>query len=177
MTELYCDQIPSPIGAIHTVFDDLTLYALCFEDYRERMLERLERRFAGLKLTPRTANAFRRPLEAYFAGEYTAIDKLAVDGGGSEFQRKVWRALREIPCGQTISYGELAGRIGLPTASRAVGLANGQNPIPLVVPCHRVIGASGKLTGYGGGLDRKRWLLEHERGFAALRTAAGSARV
>jgi methylated-DNA-[protein]-cysteine S-methyltransferase len=100
-------------------------------------------------------------LKAYFAGELTDFD-LPLQMHGTEFQRRVWAALCEIPYGETISYGELAGWVGNPKASRAVGLANGRNPVAIVVPCHRVIGADGSLTGYGGGLDRKVWLLEHE---------------
>jgi methylated-DNA-[protein]-cysteine S-methyltransferase len=100
-------------------------------------------------------------LRAYFAGELTEFD-LPLAMHGTEFQRRVWTGLREIPFGETISYGELAARVGSPGASRAVGLANGRNPIAIIVPCHRVIGADGSLTGYGGGLDRKVWLLEHE---------------
>ena len=100
-------------------------------------------------------------LEAYFAGSLTDFD-LPMEMGGTDFQRRVWASLREIPYGETISYGELARRVGNPKASRAVGLANGRNPLAIVVPCHRVIGADGSLTGYGGGLDRKVWLLEHE---------------
>lgn len=110
----------------------------------------------------------RRMLEAYFAGDLTAIDALDVDPAGTEFQRQVWAELRRIPAGATISYKELAARIGRPSATRAVGLANGANPVAIVIPCHRVIGANGALTGYGGGLDRKRWLLAHERGAAVL---------
>jgi len=98
----------------------------------------------------------------YFAGERTSFD-LDLALVGTPFQQRVWSALREIPFGDTASYGELAARIGQPTASRAVGLANGRNPIAIVVPCHRVIGAAGRLIGYAGGLDRKRWLLDHER--------------
>lgn len=100
-------------------------------------------------------------LEAYFAGELTDFD-LPLQLRGTPFQRRVWDALQEIPFGETISYGELARRVGNPKASRAVGLANGRNPIAIVVPCHRVIGADGSLTGYGGGIERKVWLLEHE---------------
>jgi len=100
-------------------------------------------------------------LEAYFAGELFDFDvPLRLDG--TTFQRRVWNALREIPFGETASYGEIASRIGQPNASRAVGLANGRNPIAIIVPCHRVIGSNGSLTGYGGGLERKRWLLELE---------------
>jgi methylated-DNA-[protein]-cysteine S-methyltransferase len=101
-------------------------------------------------------------LARYFAGEITVIDSLTCDGQGTDFQRQVWRALRDIPAGQTESYLGLATRIGKPAAVRAVGAANGANPIALVVPCHRVIGADGSLTGYGGGLPRKKWLLAHE---------------
>jgi methylated-DNA-[protein]-cysteine S-methyltransferase len=101
-------------------------------------------------------------LAAYFAGELTSFD-IALTMDGSRFQRAVWNGLREIPYGRTISYGELARRIGQPSASRAVGLANGRNPIAIVVPCHRVIGANGSLTGYGGGIDRKRFLLSLEQ--------------
>jgi methylated-DNA-[protein]-cysteine S-methyltransferase len=100
-------------------------------------------------------------LDAYFAGELLDFD-LPMRMYGTEFQRRVWASLCEIPYGETISYGELARWVGNPKASRAVGLANGRNPVAIVVPCHRVIGADGSLTGYGGGLDRKVWLLEHE---------------
>ncbi len=103
-------------------------------------------------------------LQAYFAGELTDFD-LPLQMHGTEFQRRVWAALCEIPYGETISYGELARWVGNPKASRAVGLANGRNPVAIVVPCHRVIGADGSLTGYGGGLDRKVWLLEHEASY------------
>ena len=102
-------------------------------------------------------------LEAYFAGDLAALDALAAEGDGTPFQRAVWTALREIPPASTASYGEIAARLGKPGASRAVGRANGQNPVAIVVPCHRVIGANGTLTGYGGGLPRKRWLLAHEQ--------------
>jgi len=104
-------------------------------------------------------------LRAYFDGSLRRFDlPLALEG--SEFERQVWRALREIPYGCTVSYGQLAQRIGRPTASRAVGLANGRNPIPIVIPCHRVIGSTGALTGYGGGLEVKRWLLAREGALA-----------
>jgi methylated-DNA-[protein]-cysteine S-methyltransferase len=105
-------------------------------------------------------------LAEYFAGRRTAFD-LPLAPAGTEFQRKVWAGLLAIPYGQTISYGELAGRIGRPAASRAVGLANGKNPVAIVVPCHRVIGSDGSMTGYGGGLDRKRFLLALEQDTAA----------
>ncbi|HEY3851555.1 MAG TPA: methylated-DNA--[protein]-cysteine S-methyltransferase [Steroidobacteraceae bacterium] len=112
---------------------------------------------AGAGALPETA----RQLEEYFAGTRRDFD-LPMRLAGTEFQRRVWKHLTDIRYGETLSYGELAKRIGNPNASRAVGLANGRNPIPILVPCHRVIGADGSLTGYGGGLDRKRWLLAHE---------------
>jgi methylated-DNA-[protein]-cysteine S-methyltransferase len=111
-------------------------------------------------------------LEAYFAGELTDFE-LPMSMGGTEFQRRVWASLCEIPYGETISYGELARWVGNPKASRAVGLANGRNPVAIVVPCHRVIGADGSLTGYGGGLERKVWLLEHEGGRGSKPVRAG----
>lgn len=106
-------------------------------------------------------------LDAYFAGELTTFD-VVLDPDGTEFQKRVWAELRAIPYGETRSYGELAAEIGQPKASRAVGLANGRNPIAIIVPCHRVIGASGALTGFGGGLHRKQALLDLERGVRAL---------
>jgi methylated-DNA-[protein]-cysteine S-methyltransferase len=107
-----------------------------------------------------------RALQAYFDGDLVAIDSLLIRTNGTDFQRAVWEALRHIaPC-ETISYGMLAARIGQPAAMRAVGLATGANPIAIVVPCHRVIGKNGALTGYGGGLERKRWLLTHERAYS-----------
>ena len=108
-------------------------------------------------------------LADYFAGRRLAFD-LPLAPVGTAFQQKVWLALREIPYGRTTTYGEIATGLGQPTASRAVGLANGRNPIAVIVPCHRVIGANGSLTGFGGGLPRKRWLLEHERKVLAAQT-------
>jgi methylated-DNA-[protein]-cysteine S-methyltransferase len=101
-------------------------------------------------------------LRAYFAGDLPALDRLTVDPMGTPFQIRVWNALRSVGVGRTASYTEIARAIGAPTATRAVGAANGANPIAIVVPCHRIIGAAGSLVGYGGGLERKRWLLEHE---------------
>jgi methylated-DNA-[protein]-cysteine S-methyltransferase len=124
------------------------------------------------------ARRWRRPgpvfdkLAAFFAGDAHAIDDIAVETGGADFQRDVWSALREIPAGETWTYGQLAKHIGRPAAVRAVGLANGSNPVGVVVPCHRVIGASGALTGYAGGLERKAWLLNHEAGQRAAAARA-----
>jgi methylated-DNA-[protein]-cysteine S-methyltransferase len=127
----------------------------------------LIRRYYGAKVVLKdgpTPKPVADALAAYFAGNLTAIDRLETGAGGTDFQREVWAALRDIPAGETLSYGALAARLGRPKAMRAVGLANGANPVGLVVPCHRVIGADGSLTGYGGGLERKRWLLAHEAG-------------
>ena len=122
-----------------------------------------------LNLKPaRNPHGLTEAILKYFAGDLGAIDALPVETGGTPFQREVWRALREIPCGSTTSYGNLAEHIGRPAAVRAVGLANGANPIAVVVPCHRVIGSNGSLTGYGGGIERKRWLLDHEKGRPGL---------
>jgi methylated-DNA-[protein]-cysteine S-methyltransferase len=106
-------------------------------------------------------------LEEYFAGERTEFD-LPLDPKGTDFQLQVWQVLRTIPYGQTISYGEQARRLGDVNKSRAVGAANGRNPLSIIVPCHRVIGADGSLTGFGGGLENKAWLLDHERGISGL---------
>jgi methylated-DNA-[protein]-cysteine S-methyltransferase len=164
--ELLLDRIDTPIGKMFVVADaEGNLRALYFADYEEGMRRSLGRHYGkngfSLKET-RNPHGLSAAIAKYFAGDLTAIDKLPVKTGGTPFQREVWRALREIPCGRTVSYGELAKSIGRPAAVRAVGLANGSNPIGVVVPCHRVIGADGSLTGYGGGLERKRWLLQHE---------------
>ena len=122
---------------------------------------------------PRTGGPFdavREQLDAYFAGALDAFD-LELDPHGTPFQQRVWKELVTIPYGETISYSELARRLGDPKLVRAVGLANGRNPISIVIPCHRVIGADGSLVGYGGGLERKRWLLEHEAVAAGSRLA------
>ncbi len=107
-------------------------------------------------------DSIRAPIQAYFEGDLAALARVLVETGGTAFQRKVWAALRRIPAGTTATYGQLAAAIGNANASRAVGMANGSNPVAIVVPCHRVIGAGGGLTGYAGGTDRKRWLLTHE---------------
>jgi methylated-DNA-[protein]-cysteine S-methyltransferase len=174
--ELFIDRIDSPIGEIVLVWDKTALRALDFGDHDERRLRLLRSHYGTVTLTPARAPAeIFEPIEAYFRGDLTAIDGIPVETGGTAFQKKVWAALRGIPAGTTTSYGELAVRIGHAGASRAVGLANGSNPVGIVVPCHRVIGSNGTLTGYGGGLHRKRWLLEHERCDLLARTVAGPA--
>ncbi len=161
--ELAIDHISSPIGTILLVADDRALYALDFEDTRQRMMELLERHYGPVRLrAAENPGGFSAKVRAYLAGDLTALDSIPVAMGGTPFQRKVWTRLRKIKCGTTLSYGEIASAIGHPNAVRAVGSTNARNPIALVVPCHRVIGADGSLTGYAGGLSRKRWLLQHE---------------
>lgn len=135
-------------------------------DYEARMRRLLGLHYghSGFQLKPvYKANDLTDAIDRYFEGELEAIDGLPVKTGGTPFQREVWRALRKIRCGMTVSYAQLAERIGRSTAVRAVGLANGSNPVGIVVPCHRVIASDGSLTGYGGGIERKRWLLDHEQ--------------
>jgi methylated-DNA-[protein]-cysteine S-methyltransferase len=164
--QFFLERIDTPIGELLLVADrDRNLRAVDWTEYEPRMhrLLRLHYGERGFTLEPAASSSnLAAAMKHYFAGELNAIDNLPVQTAGSPFQRAVWSALREIPRGATESYGKLAQRIGRPTAARAVGLANGSNPIGIVVPCHRVIGANGSLTGYGGGMDRKRWLLEHE---------------
>jgi methylated-DNA-[protein]-cysteine S-methyltransferase len=163
----FLGNLTTPIGRLTWVVDDQgRLRAAGFTDGHPRM-ERALRAFsigpAALLVSQSETRDATEAFESYFSGDFAAIDRLPLFAEGSEFQRRVWSALREIPSGETSSYGELARRIRNPKAVRAVGLANGANPIAIVVPCHRVIGADGSLTGYGGGLERKRWLLAHER--------------
>lgn len=154
------DHLKTPIGRLAIVTDERgRLHAVGFTGGHARMERELGRdALQSAKDPGGTTSA----LAAYFDGELAAIESLAVAFGGTDFQRSVWRALTKIPCGETRSYGDIARRIGNPNAVRAVGLANGSNPIGIVVPCHRVIGSNGTLTGYGGGLERKLWLLRHE---------------
>ena len=162
------DHLDTPIGEMLIVTDDEgNLRAIDWREYETRMRRLLQRHYGEKGFTleeGRAPNDVRRAIEEYFAGDLTAIDALRVKTAGTEFQCKVWDALRRIPCGATVSYAELAAEIGRPAAVRAVGLANGSNPVGVIVPCHRVIGSNGALTGYGGGLERKAWLLKHEAG-------------
>ena len=160
---LLWDRVESPIGDILIVSDGKNLCGVEFEGNERRLEEGLRKRFGEVNLRPVSdPQGFSSSMRAYFAGEVHAFDKIPTLAGGTEFQRRVWNALREIQWGRTRSSGEIARQIGEPGASRAVGLANASNPIPIVLPCHRVIGADASLTGYGGGLKRKQWLLEHE---------------
>ena len=159
------DRIASPVGEVLLVTDaEGAVRAFDFVDYEARMRKLLARHYGEVVLTAgRAPEAVRAAVAAYFRGDATALDGIAVKTGGTDFQRSVWAALRTIPAGETWSYGQLASAIGKPSAVRAVGLANGANPIGVIVPCHRVVGANGTLTGYAGGLERKRWLLAHEK--------------
>ncbi|HEY5348976.1 MAG TPA: methylated-DNA--[protein]-cysteine S-methyltransferase [Candidatus Lustribacter sp.] len=160
---LYADHIDSPIGTILIISDGARLCALDYRGYDHRMNAFLAARYGAYELRdaedPGGASS---AVRAYLGGDMAALDAVAADPGGTPFQAHVWAELRRIPVGTTITYGELAQRVGQPTASRAVGHANSLNPVAIVVPCHRVIGADATLTGYAGGLERKRWLLEHE---------------
>jgi methylated-DNA-[protein]-cysteine S-methyltransferase len=156
-------RIETPIGPLVLLAREGILLMLEFEDAEPRVEREMRRRFRGEEHRPEDDPfGLSSRIRAYFAGNLSSIADIPSDGGGTDFQKRVWAELRRIPCGVTISYGELARRLGDPKAVRAVGTANGRNPVSIVVPCHRVIGADGSLTGYGGGVDRKRWLLVHE---------------
>lgn len=157
MSEIRYRITESPVGFITIAGDDDAVTAVRMEDQAHPPVGRDDWR-PDEAAFPSVVDQ----LDAYFVGELTDFD-VTLRLEGTEFQRRVWAGLLEIPYGETISYGALATRIGQPTASRAVGLANGRNPVAIIVPCHRVIGSTGSLTGYGGGLDRKRTLLELER--------------
>ena len=165
---LFVDRIESPIGAMLVVHDPQgRMRALEFADQESRMHQLLRLHYGTeghdfVLREQRTPASISDALARYFAGELEAIERIPTATAGTSFQRDVWAALRRIRVGTTISYGVLAQQIGRPKAVRAVGHANGANPISIVVPCHRVIGADASLTGYGGGIERKRWLLAHE---------------
>jgi methylated-DNA-[protein]-cysteine S-methyltransferase len=160
---LLADQLQTELGSVWMLTDGQSLRALDFVDDLSEMESRARRRFGEVSI--RRENdplGVRSRLEAYFAGDPAALSAIPVDPGGTPFQARVWNALCEIPYGTTETYGTLAARLGAPKASRAVGMANSRNPIAIVIPCHRVIGARNGLGGYAGGLDRKRRLLELE---------------
>jgi methylated-DNA-[protein]-cysteine S-methyltransferase len=161
----HIDTLATPIGEMLVVVDEQQrLRALGWSDLEDRLQRQLAASYGSalrLRSGP-TSAAIREALHAYLEGKLDAIDAIPVETGGTSFQRAVWEELRRIPAGTTLSYRDLAMRIGRPKAVRAVGHANGANPIGVVVPCHRLIGSDGSLTGYGGGLHRKRWLLDHE---------------
>lgn len=166
LLEFRIDRLPTPVGELQIVADDQgNLRTIDWTEHEARMRLLLDRYYGKGRyaLRPsRNPGGLTAAMRDYFSGNVAVIDTLPVKTTGTPFQRSVWQALRTIPQGTTITYAQLAARIGSPKAIRAAGLANGRNPISIVVPCHRVIGSNGTLTGYGGGLPRKKWLLEHE---------------
>jgi methylated-DNA-[protein]-cysteine S-methyltransferase len=164
---LLIDKIKTPLGDLMLLADESGhLRVVEWVDHGDRMHLLLSRQYRSMQITMesrRNPFGLTSALESYFSGDLESIQSLPVSSGGTAFQQSVWRSLRSIPSGETISYGGLAKKLGIAAAVRAVGLANGANLISIVVPCHRVIGADGSLTGYGGGLHRKEWLLDHER--------------
>lgn len=168
--KLYMSSMDSPLGTIILMTDDENrLRVLDFADHEQRMLDLLHRQYKHTEIIPAsTPCPYEKNLHDYFNGDLDALNTIPVATGGTPFQRAVWQALQEIPHSQTMSYAELAAKVGNPKASRAIGLANGANPISIVIPCHRVIGKDGSMTGYGGGLERKIWLLRHEAPFSGM---------
>jgi len=171
---LTLDRLATPIGTALLVTDERgALRAFNWTDYEASMRAWIARHYPQAKPAEGQAPlSVRQAFEAYFGGEARALERVPWEASGTAFQLSVWNSLCAIPVGETLSYAGLAERIGRPTAVRAVGLANGANPVAVVVPCHRVIGANGALTGYGGGLPRKQWLLDLERIGAKDRVAA-----
>jgi methylated-DNA-[protein]-cysteine S-methyltransferase len=177
--QLFRTLLPTPIGDMVALASDEGLCALEFtnvvgpsrsQDPLSRLNARLQRWFPPHDVADREVPTIARTrawLAAYFDGTTADVGNLPLDMRGAAFEKRVWTALLTIPAGQTTSYGAIAKALGSDGASRAVGAANGANPIAIIVPCHRVIGSSGSLTGYGGGLDRKTWLIDHERRWRA----------
>ena len=163
MRELLIDRIDSAIGTILLVSDGESLCALDYADYEERLKRLLLRHYHEYHLRAVVnPQGFSNRIRAYLAGDLGSLNSIPVNTGGTPFQHQVWSTLRTIPPGTVLAYGEMASRLGKPTSYRAVGMTNALNPIAIVVPCHRLVGANGALTGYAGGLERKRWLLQHE---------------
>jgi methylated-DNA-[protein]-cysteine S-methyltransferase len=161
--KMLVEELPSPIGRVIFGCVDNEICALSFADGWDDLCARISRREPDLSVGPsRSQSPIRRQLKAYFDGDLSALDHIKTRTQGTSFQQTVWKQLRKIRTGTTITYGELASRVGKPSAARAVGTANGANPISIIVPCHRVIAAGGHLGGYAYGLDRKQWLLAHE---------------
>ncbi len=162
---LMIDRLASPVGRNFIVWDEREhVRAMDFEEFEARMHMLLKNHYSSFELIQaRLPQNLSYKIEAYFNGDLRSIESIPVATGGTCFQQQAWSALRAIPAGTTLSYAQQAAAIGKPKASRAVGGANGANPVVIIVPCHRVIGSTGKLTGFGGGLARKQWLLAHER--------------
>jgi len=160
---LVTDTIETPLGEMTAVVRGRQLVLLDFSDCPERIERLLSRRFGEVPFqSEENPVGIRTRLDAYFAGERDAFCGLVLEPFGTDFQKSVWKALLDIPYGEAISYGTLAKQVGRPKAHRAAGTANGQNPIAIIIPCHRVIANNGTLAGYAGGVNRKQWLLEFE---------------
>jgi methylated-DNA-[protein]-cysteine S-methyltransferase len=166
MQTFFIDRMATPVGELVLIADEQDrLRAIDWTEHEVRLMKLLNTHYRAdsFQLVDKhNPGGLTDIMQRYFSGELDVINSVPVMTAGTEFQRTVWQQLRQIPCGEIITYGELAKRIGRPTASRAVGMANGSNPISIVVPCHRVIGSQGALTGYAGGVQRKAWLLKHE---------------
>lgn len=163
MNTFFLSNFKSPIGLLHFVYQDDTLFALDFEEFDARLTQSLNKYLPpDFSLGISKNSTIHQHLNSYFNGNIDALNQIAVNPLGTAFQQQVWQALRTINAGQTASYANIAQQINNPKGQRAVGMANGKNPIPLVIPCHRVINHNGKLGGYSGALWRKEWLLKHE---------------
>jgi methylated-DNA-[protein]-cysteine S-methyltransferase len=160
---LNVSRLETPLGVLTLASTKAGLAGLAFEDRVDGLWRFLKSRFGSIEPDDAgTSDPAEAELLAYFDGAIGSLDGIRTDAGGTEFQRRVWAALRRIPGGRTVSYGQLARSIGQPTGFRAVATANATNPVAIVIPCHRVIHADGSISGYGGGVDRKKWLLRHE---------------
>ena len=167
MDTLRFDRISGPLGDMLVVVADDQLVGLDFADHETRLRRLLERRYPDARYREqRDPLRLHAALERYFDGDFASLNDVPLAAGGTHFEARAWAALRLIPPGATRSYAQQAAQIGAPTAARAIGAANGRKPISIVIPCHRVIGSNGALTGYAGGVARKRWLLDHERAAA-----------
>ena len=165
--KLWQERVQSAIGPLVIVTSDRELCSLDYQGYEERMHRLLRKRWGEVELHERPdASPALRAVHRYFSGELRAFESVSICFNGTDFQRRVWRELIRIPPGATASYHTIAKAIGKPGGSRAVGMANGSNPIALAIPCHRVIAANGALGGYAGGVEKKEWLLNHERKWA-----------
>lgn len=167
---LIVERVPTPIGPVLLTHDGKVICNTEFQDSEERRAQELAQHFPNATFThAKERSPFADALKRYFKGEVRAIDKLPIADIGTLFQQRAWTELRKIPPGATRGYGEQARILGTPNAARAVGHANGQNPNAIIVPCHRLRGADGNLVHYGGGLERKRWLIDHEAEHAKRR--------
>ena len=179
METLHYALVPSAVGPLSALVTPKGLCGLEFDrrDGQAMLRGRISKWFPSSQVVDSGSPLLERVktwLEHYFAGRFQQLESLPFDLRGTDFERQVWDLLLDIPLGSTMTYGELARKLNRPNGARAVGLAVGRNPVGIIVPCHRVVGSNGSLTGYGGGLDRKRWLLEHECSAAPLfRSASG----